>query len=429
MQEKLRPVDARRSNLWLLLPPWAFALVIGLLSRLVILVSMLLVAPIASKPENPQRAIGAWQALVGWDSVHYLGIATTGYEYAADGIGHNVAFFPMLPLLIKAGMTLGLPPALAGALANNAAFLGALMILAGWMTDRYGQTVARWSVAALAWCPFSLFGTVVYTEGIFLLFSTAALRAFDRRQHFQAAIWGCLASATRLPGLTIAIAFCLTAWKERRSWSAYLAAITSTGGVLLFSLFCWVQFHEPLAFLWVQKAWHPLGLAYGEGWLKSLVQITLGPATWNKGRLVDPLHPIAFVALCGLGGLLWRFRTRLGKEIVYYGACAIGLLLWLLAGSPLVNAVMVWGGVYVLWRFRRTLPPVAIAYGCLSLILILSSGRTISAERHTYGVVSVAIAFGLLLSGYPRWGFATLGFFAVLLVSLSLRFAQQLWAG
>lgn len=428
-EDKLQPVDANSSKTWLPLTPWMFALVMGLLSRLVILVSMMLVAPIAAGSGSTQRAIGDWQVLVGWDSVHYLGIATRGYEYAADGIGHTVAFFPMLPLLIKAGMIVGLPPALAGAVVNNAAFLGALVVLAIWLSDRYDATIARWSVAALAWCPFSLFGTVVYTEGLFLFFSTAALRAFDRRQHGWAGLWGCLASATRLPGLTLAPAFLLIAWRERRSWAAYLAAIASTGGVLLFSVFCWVQFHEPLAFLWVQKAWHPSGLFYGEGWLKSLVQITLGPATWNKGTLVDPLYPIAVAVLCGVGWLLWRFHTRLGKRVTYCGAWAIVLLLWLLAGSPLINAVMFWGGVYLLWRFRRALPPVAVIYGLLSLAMILSSGRTISVERHTYGVVSVAIAMGLLLSRYPRWGYAVLGFFALLLVSLSLRFAQRLWAG
>ncbi|XGW00624.1 MAG: mannosyltransferase family protein [Leptolyngbya sp. BL-A-14] len=428
-KNQLRPVDANRPNVWLSLSPVAFALVMGLLSRLVILVSMMLIAPIASGTGSQKLAIGDWHVLVGWDSVHYLGIATKGYEYATDGVGHNVAFFPMLPLLIKAGMMLGLSPELAGALVNNAAFLGALMVLAGWVNDRYGQTVARWAVAALAWCPFSLFGTVVYTEGLFLLCSTAALRAFDRREHAWAAFWGCVASGTRLPGLTLAPAFLWVAWKERRSWSAYLAAIAAAGGALLFSLFCWVQFHDPLAFLKVQKAWHPLGLIYGEGWLKSFVQITLGPTTWNRGHIADPLYPIAFVALCGLGWLLWRFHQRLGKSVTYYGACAIVLLLWLLAGSPLINAVMFWGGVYLLWHTRRALPPVAVVYGFFSLVMILSSGRTISVERHAYGVVSLAIAMGLLLSRRPRWGYAVLGFFALLLVSLSLRFAQHLWAG
>jgi len=32
-----------------------------------------------------------------WDSVLYNQIATLGYEYANDGKGHNVAFFPYFP--------------------------------------------------------------------------------------------------------------------------------------------------------------------------------------------------------------------------------------------------------------------------------------------------------------------------------------------
>jgi len=430
VQDEVLQADNRFSQkYWRSLPPWGFALAMGLLSRLVILSSMMLVAPFLQRFGGERLVFGDWRVLVGWDSLHYIKIATSGYEYVADGNGYNIAFFPLLPLFMKAGMALGLPPALTGALVNNGAFLGALVVLAGWLSDRYSPATVRWSVAALAWCPFSLFGTVVYTEGLFLLLSTAALRAFDRRQHAWAALWGCLASATRLPGLTLAPVFGLLAWRERRSLPAYLAALAAAGGVLSFSFFCWVMFHEPLAFLWVQKAWHPAGLAYGEGWLKTLVQITLGATVWSKGRIDDPLYPLAFVILCSGGALLWWFRKRLDNRVTFYGSCAISLLLWLLAGPPLVSAVMIWGGIYLLWHFRRDLPPIAITYGLFSLALILSSGRTISVERHAYGVVSLAIALGILLSRHPRAGYFVIGFFTVLLISLAIRFAQHLWAG
>jgi len=39
-----------------------------------------------------------------------------------------------------------------------------------------GQQLS-WLVSA------SLFGTVIYSEGLYLLFSTAALRAFDKQQY------------------------------------------------------------------------------------------------------------------------------------------------------------------------------------------------------------------------------------------------------
>lgn len=90
---------------------------------------------------------------------------------------------------------------------------------------------------------------------------------------------------------------------------------------------------------------------------------------------------------------------------------------------------MVLGSAYLAWHFRRELRPVAAAYGLLSVALILGTGRTISAERYMYAVVPVAIAFGILLSRYPRWGYPICSFFALLLFSLAIRFSQQLWAG
>jgi hypothetical protein len=41
--------------------------------------------------------------------------------------------------------------------------------------------------------------------------------------------------------------------------------------------------------------------------------------------------------------------------------------------------------------------------------------------------VSLSFAFGLLLARYPRWGYAIMGFFAILLATFSIRFSQELW--
>ncbi|MFW5665793.1 MAG: hypothetical protein ACOC2Z_09700, partial [Coleofasciculus sp.] len=110
-----------------------------------------------------------------------------------------------------------------------------------------------------------------------------------------------------------------------------------------------------------------------------------------------------------------------------YGFYLLGILLWLLAGDPLINMIMVWGGGYLLVRQRTKLRPVAVTYGLCSLAVILSPGRTISAERHAYGIVSISIALGLLLARYPRWGWATLLFFTLVLLSFAVRFSQHLW--
>jgi Gpi18-like mannosyltransferase len=342
--------------------------------------------------------------LLGWDGGHYLQIALHGYTYVNDGQGYNVAFFPGLPLLMQIGIRLGLPAPWAGLLVNNLAFLAGLGVVYGWVQTRWGKQAAQWTTAALAWCPFSLFGTVLYTEGLFLCLSAAALQAFDQRRHRWAALLGLGASLTRLPGVVLTPALLWVSWRERRGFKAYLASLVAGSGV-------------------------PMDLSYGQGWLKMLVQVFLGPTVWKQGRLTDPLYPIALLILAGLGYGLWYYRHRLRPLVLQGVGTVLGLLGWLLAGTPLVNMGMVAGGLVLLWYSRKTLPPILLSFGGCSLALILLSGRTASAERYAYGIVAIAIAFGVLLSRHPRWGYPVLSVFGLMLLSYAVRFAQGLWVG
>lgn len=406
-----------------------FATRMWLLSRLLIGVAMLLIAPLLSAPSGGIKPTFGWGVFSAWDSLLYQQIVTSGYEYANDGKGHNVAFFPLLPLLTKAVMAFGFSFEVAGTLVSNLAFWGALIVLYWWVEERHGRSAARWATATLAWCPPSLFGTVIYSEGLFLLFSTAALRAFDRKRYQWVALWGAVATAARPTGMALIPAFLIVSWKERRPVIAYAASLAAAGGLVLFSLYCAVRFGEPLAFVHAQRGWRPsLGFDW-LGWWKMLMQISIGTANWKHGAIVDPLHPLLFVLIIGIGYLLWRFRAKLGSVKVGYGYCALVLFLWLLAGDPLVNTVMVLGSAYLLWHFRNQLAPVATVYGFCALGLILISGGTWSLSRIAYGIVASAIALGVLLSRHSRWGYPTMFFFAILLASLAVRFAQELWAG
>ncbi|MBD1923730.1 hypothetical protein H6F77_22065 [Microcoleus sp. FACHB-831] len=153
-----------------------FAAAMWLLSRVVILVAMLLIAPLLPAPPGGITPTIGWEVFSCWDGGWYQIIATTGYEYINDGKQHPVAFFPLLPLLSRAVMTLGLPFEVAGTLVNNLAFFGALVLVYAWVEELHGKSAARWTTAALAWCPFSLYGTVIYTEGLFLLLQQIAIR-------------------------------------------------------------------------------------------------------------------------------------------------------------------------------------------------------------------------------------------------------------
>ena len=404
-----------------------FATTMWLLSRVVIIVAMLLIAPSLPIAENAQAPIYGWDAFYAWDSIWYHRIVVVGYEFINDGKQYSVAFFPLLPLLSRVIMYFGLPFQMAATLINNAAFLGALIVFYSWVKETHGTSAARWSTAVLAWCPYSLYGSVIYTEGLFLLFSTAALRAFDKKQHLWAAVWGILSTATRITGVMLIPAFLFVAWKQGRNIKAYLASFAVGIGAFLFSLYCLIKFGDALAFVHVQKGWRDsTGFAW-QGWWNMLMQIFLS-------------SPLLFGLIAVSGFLLWRFRQQLFdiklRSLFYFLWLllwlGIGEPLWLTAGNPfgkilLVKIIIVFGGLYLLWYSRAKIPLTAAVYGFFSYALILNTGLTASVERYAYGIVSLSFALGLLLNRDRSWGYAILGFFAVILASLAVQFAQNQW--
>jgi Gpi18-like mannosyltransferase len=256
-----------------------------------------------------------------------------------------------------------------------------------------------------------------------------ALHAFDKQQYGWTVLWGAIATATRPTGIALIPAFAIAAWLQRRSPIAYVAGLATATGLLLFSLYCAIVFGDPLAFINAQRGWRDsLGFDW-LAWWKMLMQITIGTFNWKHGWIKDPLHPALFALIVGIGYCLWHFRQKLGSAKVDYGFAVLVLLLWLLAGDPLINTVSVLGSVYLLWRLRTQLTPVTVSYGFCGLGLLLVSGGTWSLSRLVYGIISPSVGLGVLFSRYPRWGYLMLFFFTVLLATFSIRFAQDLWIG
>jgi Gpi18-like mannosyltransferase len=406
-----------------------FILTMWFSSRLLIAITMLLIAPLFPSSSTGVAATFSWDVFHAWDSVWYEKIMTSGYDFSNDVKQiHTVAFFPLFSLLSRVIMFIGLSPKVAGVLVNNSAFLAALIILYFWVHELYGTSTARWVTATLAWCPYSLYGTVIYSEGLFLLCTTSALRAFDKKQYIWAAFWGALSTATRLPGIALIPAFIFVSWKERRGIKAYIASLSVGLGISLYSLYCQIQFGDALAFIHAQKAWRgdATGFAW-EGWWRMLMQITVGFANYKSGYIKDPLYPLLFLIIIGSGCLLWRFRLHLGMMKFRYGLYFLWLLLWVLTGDELFKIALVFGGIYLLWLSRNKIPLVAVVYGFSSFALILNTGITASAERYAYGIVSLSMAFGLLLARYPSWGYPIMYFFGILMFTFSIRFARNLW--
>ncbi len=404
-----------------------FILVSWLCSRILIVIAMQLIAPLISSGQH--IATLGWDAFARWDGVWYQQIATSGYEFVNDGRLHSVPFFPLYPSITWAVMKLGLPFGFAGTLVNNLAFLGVLIIVYDWVNERHGIKAARWTVAAASWCPLSLYGTVTYTEGLFLLLSTLSLRAFDRNKYLEAAFWGALTTATRLTGITLIPTYLFLAWRQKRGIKVYITAGVTSIGFLLYSAYCAVKFGDPLAFLTAQAAFGHRSAAGVDfrNWGLNFIRGAFGSINWSNYTFKNPFHPVQFALICVGVYLLWRRHQQLNKLVSVCISFVLLMWMWLLWGDGFVKTYMVFGGSYLLWHFRNDLRPVVLTYGIFSLLLVLFSGSIVATERYAYGIVSITIAFGILLSRYSRWGLPILIYFAIVLTSFAIRFSRNIW--
>jgi Gpi18-like mannosyltransferase len=404
-----------------------FAGKMWLYSRILLCIAMLLIAPLLPAPANGVTATFSWDNFTAWDSYWYKRIINDGYQFVNNGQEYSVAFFPLYPLLIRGLMFLGLPFEPSGILINTVGFIGALIILYKWVEERHDKNTARLATAALAWCPMSVYGTVVYTEGLFLLTTTAALWAFDNKKYTWAAFWGALSTAARSPGLALIPAFIFVAWKEKREIKAYLSACFSAVGILLFSLYCHLKFNDALAFIHVQKAWRSSAGFAWEAWWKVLQKIFIGPVNVNAGYLKDPWYPLIFLIILISIYLLWRFRNSWNSSQVSYGFMTLFFLLWVHGGDPFIKTLYIFGSAYLLWSERKNIPTVALIYGLFSFGLILNTGLNLSVERYVYGIISVSYGYGILLAKHPRYTGFSMFFCALILGIFAVRFSQKIW--
>lgn len=164
----------------------------------------------------------AWvYAWGGFDGVHYLTIAKSGY----DGFGTQV-FFPLYPGLINLFSRLVSNPIISGLLISNLAIFLAGIFLYQMIKKQCSWNVAAWTIIFLYAFPASFFFGAIYTESLFLLLT---ILTFTRSK-----IFGFLAGATRLVGVF------LFPW----GWA----------GVMIYSFYLWWRFGRPLFFLSAQGA-------------------------------------------------------------------------------------------------------------------------------------------------------------------------------
>lgn len=361
----------------------------------------------------PNLPLGERAARLGWgifllgDGQWYAQIATSGYWRDAMGQFPAVAFFPLYPLLCAIVMQLGqMPFVFAGLLINNAAFLLALTILHRWVAVRWHPVVAKWTIAAIAWFPLSIFGTLADADGLFLLLNVVALQGFSRGYYGVAGAAGALVAATRSLGLSLLPTLVGVAWQQRRPQSAYWAGGVTLLGFALYCLLCGVWFGDVFAFdralAWLLQ--RPPGLLDWGAWGETLRGGIVGPIDPNTGGVRSIWFPIQFCVIEISLFLIWRFQARIQPVLRPWLVVALALWFWLLWPLGLVRTLTVLGGLYLFWAHRSQLGVLLTNYTFWSLLWLAFSQHPMSPERGFYAIVGLPICFGLWLAKWPCGG-------------------------
>jgi hypothetical protein len=360
----------------------------------------------AFDPTGVTRPFGAFGDLLvapaaRWDSVWFLDIARSGY-----GGGDRAAFFPLYPLLVKAGGFVCGSALVAAIAISCAAFVVGLAALHRLAVIEVGPEAARWAVVSLALFPGSLWFSAAYSESLFLMVSVGAVLAARQERWAVAAGLGALGAATRSAGLLLMVPLALLwfdAWRARRAAlhdAAWLLVVPA--GLAAFCGYLALDGEGAGAPFSAQDTWHRslagpwAGIADG------------ATAAWDGVRQLvhGPPPPVYFDKAAG--------------DAMAIGRHNIALFVCLLIAVPaLVGAL-------------RRLPLAHGAYAVCALLLPLSypvgPQPLMSLPRFEAVLYPLFLWLGLWLARGPAWRrVAVLSVFAVGLAACSALFATWHW--
>ncbi len=368
------------SATWIWVPVMAF-LVTRIGIALVAYISQPILIDAAAPPPYHLRPDNILLDVFGsrWDTGFYLSIADEGYFYRGVDLP-SVAFFPLLPLLIRAMTSLTGDSLTAGLLVTNLALLGATILFYRLVDMRWGSKVAGQAVWYLLIFPTAFFGSTIYTESLFLLTAVGALY-FARKGYWESAmLFGIAASATRLIGLIVAPMLLLEWWMQRQaaaqdedekgpSYKSLLAPVLSPLGTVAYLVYLQVAFGDPLAFMrgsevWGRQPQSPL-VMLGElsqtpegGWLSALAAGNIHLDNW-----IDFLFVVAFLVL----GFILLYQRQWSEGVFVLSGVIISLNSGLLMSQrryvwvlfPVFILLARWGSKYE-W-FDRTVTMLFIS--------------------------------------------------------------------
>jgi hypothetical protein len=369
----------------------------------------LLVAVVASQLSGAQPPAGLGEVLVRsldhWDAGWYLAIARGGYSVDLVEPGQaNVAFYPLLPLLIRLVHIVVPSWRLAGALVVHAALAGAVLYLDALVRLDHDRPTARRAVVALLLYPTAIFLTAIYTESLLLLALLGATYHARRGQWWAAGLWGALAGLTKMVGVIALVPIAWEYWRATpwrgASWPRRLGQLAPLMlvplGAVAYLGYLWAEFGTYQVYFATQEVW------FRQGFFQPLL-------TDGWGFLSAFLH--------GQGDTVVNYFYPAGNiTLPSAGAFMLLDLLFLLVAFLL--------GLVITFRLRAS-------YGLLVLagvFLTAYSGSPQSFNRYTLILFPIPIAFAVA-ARRPVLGFCLFTFSGLLALYHAYLFVNGFWAG
>jgi hypothetical protein len=291
-----------------------------LVTRAVIIVIAELAAVIVGQragihvTESSHTLLAVWGH---WDAVHYLNIATSGYQ------GTEMAFFPLYPALIRLLGAFTANDLIAGLLISNACFFFGLLFLYKLLEHEYGRTTARHGIFYVSIFPTAVFFSAVYTEALFFMLTVASFYYMRERKWWLAGAIGLFAALTRVEGVLLAVPFAIEWWSAHRSdlraglRDAVPGALIPIG-LFFYMAYLWVLRGDPLFFSHVQVNW---GRHFAMPWVSLIGAFTKIAHATQAQTVADQALELAFTAL--MIGVLVVGWKKLRPSYIAYMALSI----------------------------------------------------------------------------------------------------------
>jgi hypothetical protein len=263
---------------------------------------------------NTRARLEIWNQ---WDSLHYVGIAATGYQATGEWY-FRLVFYPLYPWLARLFAPLAqgyLPGAI---LVSTIASLALAVLFNRLLRLDENARVARQAALFLFIFPTSYFLHIAYTESLFIALMLGAFYAARTRRWVTASVVGALAAFTRVNGLLLGPALLVEAWLEYREtgrWNWRWCALPFIGAGLLAYLYLnhrvtGVMFR----FAEIQRDKWEKSLTFPWRGIKRLLSDLSWRPPWEKHMVVA--EELIFIAL-GFLVVFWCWRRMRASYSVW----------------------------------------------------------------------------------------------------------------